>query len=347
MISSSRDSKNIAQSPVVLVCGAGSIGRRHVQNLRHLGARVLLWRERSELLEGAAKEWGAEPVPELAQGIARADAVLVATATDRHMPVALAAADAGKAIFIEKPLSHSWDHVAELRRLVDDRQAVVEIGCFLRAHPNLRFMRAMVDEGRDGRLLTFRFVVGQRLDGWRPGSDYRDCYSADASRGGGALFDLVHEIDLAAWLCGRIESVYADLQKVSNLEISAEDLANLTVESSGGAVGQIQLDMLSPVLRRSFELVFEKAVYHWDYISGELSRQVANESKVVHRVPEGFERNDIFLGHMKYFLSRLVDPSLTPMCSIDDGIHILDVVLTARTSSEGGARYPLDHGEHH
>lgn len=341
MISSSRDSKSIAQSPVVLVCGAGSIGRRHVQNLRHLGARVLLWRERSEMLESTAREWGVEPIADLVHGISLADAVVVATATDRHMPVALAASAAGKALFIEKPLSHSWEHVVELRDQIDDNKTVVEMGCFLRAHPNLQFMRSVVDETKDGKLLTFRFVLGQRLDSWRPGTDYRHCYSADADRGGGALFDLVHEIDLAAWLCGRIESVYADLRTVSSLQITAEDIANLTLEVSGGGVGQVQLDMLSPALRRSFELVFEKAIYHWGYCAGELTREDADGKKIIHRLPRGFERNDIFLTHMKHFLSRLLDPDLPPFSSLDDGIHLLDVVLTARTSSASGSRCPI------
>lgn len=343
MISLSGSSIKTVKTPTILVCGAGSIGRRHVQNLKYLGAHVLLWRERSELLEGAAKEWGVEPVSDLAQGISRTDAVLIATATDRHMMVALAAADAGKAMFIEKPLSHSWDYVEELRCLVEERQIVVEMGCFLRAHPNLRFMRSVVDETKDGKLLTFRFVLGQRLDSWRPGTDYRHCYSADAARGGGALFDLVHEIDLAAWLCGKIESVYADLRTVSSLQIAAEDIANLTLEVSGGVAGQIQLDMLSPVLRRSFDLIFENTVYHWDYCDGELTREDADGKKIIHQVPKGFERNDIFLNHMKHFLSRLAAPDLPPLSSIDDGIHLLDVALTARTSSSSASRCSLGH----
>lgn len=334
----------IMPQPVVLVCGAGSIGCRHVRNLKDLGAHVLLWRERGELLGQAANELAVDPIYDLARGILQADAVVVATATDRHIPIALEVAQAGKGLFIEKPLSHSLEKVAELVRRIDRTQLVVEIGCQLRAHPNLRCLHKLIRNRRDGRLLTYCFVVGQHLAQWRPGTDYRHCYSADGRRGGGALFDLVHEIDLAVWLCGRIRGVYADLRKVSDLQITSEDLANLIIETSGGAVGQIQMDMVSPVYRRSFDLVFESAVYHWDDQVGELLRLAESGTEVVDRVPKEFERNVLFMNHMQHFLRRLTEPSLPPFCSLDDGLHSLKVVMAARHSATCEKRCSIDQG---
>ena len=79
--------------------------------------------------------------------------------------------------------------------------------------------------------------------------------------GGGALLDLIHELDLINWIIGPVKSVQANLSKVSDLEINAEDLVNLILVNENGSVGQVQMDMLSPVYRRQFEIVFKKGIF--------------------------------------------------------------------------------------
>ncbi len=325
-------------TPRVLVCGAGSIGQRHVANLVQLGAEVLLWRKRTAQLDETAGALQAAPCHDLETGVAEADAVVVATATDEHMPLALMAARAGKALFIEKPLSNDSTDVAALADEVTARGLVCEIGCQLRAHPALRALAAHLAGGEDGRVLAFRGVVGQRLDEWRPGTDYRKSYSADASKGGGALFDLIHEIDLALWMVGRISSVTADLRQVSDQEIAADDLANLVLVADRGAAGQLQLDMLSPAYRRNFEVVSENAVFLWDYTAGSVRRADRNGEETFASVPRGFQRNDLFLEHMRHFLDRLTEAGRAPLCGLRDGVMALDIALAARRSAETGQR---------
>lgn len=79
----------------VLVCGAGSIGRRHIAKLLQLGAEVSVWPARSELLVDVTKDFPVQVCTDLADGILAADAVVVATATDQDVPVAMAALKAG------------------------------------------------------------------------------------------------------------------------------------------------------------------------------------------------------------------------------------------------------------
>ena len=70
----------------------------------------------------------------------------------------------GKAIFIEKPVSHSIVGVKEFSELVQKKNLVVEIGCQLRAHRNIKKLYELTAQGQSGPLYTFRAVVGQRLD---------------------------------------------------------------------------------------------------------------------------------------------------------------------------------------
>jgi predicted dehydrogenase len=318
----------------VMVCGAGSVGRRHVTNLQRLGVDVSLWRARPDLAADTAAELGVEAVTDLEYGLANAEAVVVATAPDYHMPIALAAAAAGRAMYLEKPLSHDRTGVDRLHEAVREKSLVVEVGCQLRSHPCLRAMADHVRSGADGRLLTFRGVVGQRLDQWRPGTDYRASYSAQTNRGGGALFDLVHEIDLVHWIAGPIAEVVADQRHTGDLAFEADDLVNLIALTREGIAGQLQLDMLSPVYRRSFEVVLANALLEFDYVSGTLVRRDTDGRHVMMQTSKAFERNDVFLTHMAAFLGRLDNPQRPPTCSLDDGIAVLDVALAVRASHQ-------------
>jgi predicted dehydrogenase len=325
--------------PTVLVAGAGSIGRRHIQNLRDLGATVIAWREREAKARELAAEFAIPVLTDLDAALKKVDAVVVATATDRHLAVALPAARAGKAMFIEKPIAHRRDGVAELAAAC--RNPVVEVGCQLRAHPTLQALKGRLAQGADGPVYTFRAVVGQRLDGWRPDADYRQAYSADAARGGGALLDLIHEIDAMNWLTGPVAAVSAETAKVSDLELRADDLANLTLTMGNGAVGQVQLDMLSPAYRREIEIVCRGAIYVWHYESGRLQRRAGGDAATIGEVPSGFTRNDLFVTHMRHFLRRLSDPTVPALCSFADGVAALDIALTAKQSAASGQRLTM------
>jgi predicted dehydrogenase len=317
----------------VLVCGFGSIGQKHAEHLRDLDVSVRIWRERIE--RGAAvRESGYTFEPDLQKALCWADAVIVATATDLHMDLACRAAEARKALYIEKPLSHDRQNVERLRAAAEG--LVVEIGCQFRRHPGLIRLKEHLASGDDGPVLAFQAWVGQRLDQWRPGTDYRLAYSADTSRGGGALFDLVHEIDLIHWLVGPVQTVCADLRRNSDLEIKTEDLANLILVTKGGAAGVVQLDMLSPAYRRGLQIVCRRAVWHWDFICGTLIRDDGHQTQTVCLEP--LSGKYLLRNLMEYFLKRMEFPDLPPACSLAEGIHDLDILLTARQSAASGMR---------
>jgi predicted dehydrogenase len=314
----------------VLVCGGGSIGRRHAANLNALGVEVRCWRARGPSA-GPVLE-GTPDVDVLDEGINWCQAMVVATATDQHMALASAAAAAGRHLFLEKPVAHSLSGVAELVSLVARRGLIVEVGCQLRMHPVLQAMREHVKSGIDGRPLAFHGCVGQRLDQWRPGTDYRNGYSADVSRGGGALFDLIHEIDLVLWQLGRPVGVAAHLSCVGGLGIQAEDLANLIIVLEDGCSGSLQLDMVSSVYRRRFEVVCEKASLRFDYGAGKLWRDAPGGTSELARVPDGFQRNDLFTAHMDRFLTRIRSGGAAA-CSLEEGVAALEVAVAAHAAA--------------
>jgi predicted dehydrogenase len=242
-------------------------------------------------------------------------------------------------LFIEKPISHDWIGVDNLCRLAKD--AVVEVGCQFRAHPNLNALVHMLGKPESGKLLTYRLAMGYRLDDWRPTQNYQQGYSADSARGGGALFDLIHQIDIALWLFGPVVAVHAVLAKLSDLNIRGDDVTNLLLTHKSGVTGHIQLDMASPVYRCEAEVITNKAIFLWSNKEGLLRHQSPECEKIVNRLPEGFERNDLFLTQMEHFLKRVDGSVLPPLCAFEDGVEALKVALGARESNSLGQRVRL------
>lgn len=315
----------------VLVCGAGSIGRRHISNLLLLGVDVSVWRARSELLADLAKDFPVRICNELSIAIENVDGVVVATSTDNHLAIAEQTLNSGKALYIEKPLSHDWVGVDELGNLAKGK--VIEIGCQFRSHPNLIDLEHKLSKSEFGKSITYRLAMGHRLDAWRPSQDYRQGYSARSERGGGALFDLIHQIDIALWLFGPATGVNAVMAKLGSLDIEADDVSNILLSHKSGVTGHIQLDMTSPVYRCEVEVMTCNSILRWDNSDGKLRQFTPHGETVIDSISDGFERNDLFLKHMTHWLKRIDNPNLSAACGFQDGVAALKVALCARKAS--------------
>lgn len=325
----------------VLVCGAGSIGQRHIQNLKDLGVNVIVWRARKDKINELADKYKIAVFSDLNEAINVCDAVVIATETHRHMEIALNAAQKKKHLFIEKPVSHNLENLQKLSQLLLQNHLVVEVGCMLRMSETLKKLKEIIVKQEYGPVLTYRTVMGQSLDTWRPASDYRLSYSADSTRGGGALMDLIHQIDLVQYLFGQITNVYCFNQTIGPLEIAAETLSSLTLQSKSEISGQVQVDMISPIYRGNIEVVTSDALLIWDIQTNQLSINRADTKEILISPGSEFERNDLFKSHIKYFLSRIDDNKMPEVASFNDGVMALNVVMTAYQSNLEGKRLPV------
>ena len=120
-------------SPRILMVGLGSIGQRHLHNLKTLGVNDLLaWRVRNRPLSDVSLLEDVSCYDHLEDAFTQSpDAVMVCGPTRYHLDVALKAVQAGCHLFIEKPLAHSWDGVDELIQIVKNKNLMV---CFLTKH---------------------------------------------------------------------------------------------------------------------------------------------------------------------------------------------------------------------
>lgn len=314
----------------ILVCGAGSIGKRHIKNLKFLGEQVIVWRSRSNLIKKLEKHLKVKVFLNLDEALKYSKAVVIATSTDNHMNIALKALKLGKPIFIEKPISNNKKNINNLIKL--GKKNIIEVGHQLRMHPSIVILKKKLKKLSPKSIMGYRFVMGQDLRQWRKNSNYRKNYSSQSSRGGGAMYDLVHQIDIAVWLFGPVEHVFANLARRSKLKIRADDFTNLILIHKNGVTGQIQLDMVSPAYRGENEIVTKDNVFYFNLVNGKLIRKKKFFSKIISKPPKKFIRNDLFISQMKHFLKRLKNNNLDAACSLFDGILSLNVLLAAEKS---------------
>jgi predicted dehydrogenase len=321
----------------ILVIGAGSIGTRHIQNLLTLGVDVSAYRYRTDHAKYLSAQFGIRVFTSLDDALESGqDAVVICNRPDQHIEVALAAAHRGIHLFIEKPLSCNMHGVRELKELVRSRSLVVEVGCMMRFHPNLLLIHKLLSEGVCGQPYFARSYVGQYLPDWRPNQDYRCSYSAKKDQGGGVLFDLVHELDYLVWWFGGVSQVTAFLDHLSELEIETEDVAQILLRFQKGVVAQVHMDYLRPFYLRTCEVVGKEGIISWDYSSGSVRLKLRGVSDPkVFSVSKDFERNQMFVDHIRHFLNRIREGG-KPAVSLEDGIHVLEVALACHRSSEEG-----------
>jgi predicted dehydrogenase len=322
----------------LLVVGCGSIGTRHLKNLKALGAGPLIACDvDAARREAAAAALGVETVATLEEGLrAQPKAALICTPPATHLPLALAAAAAGCHLFIEKPLADRLEGVGELARVVAARELIALVACNMRFHPGVRALKRGLDEGAIGRVLAVHAEYGHWLPGWRPDADYRAVYSAHRDAGGGILLDAIHEIDYLGWFLGPLAEVACLEAKVSDLEIDAEDTVALILRSAAGAVATVHLDYTQRVKRRRCVVVGSEGTLVWE------SRGKSPETCVLERYTAAsgrWERQEEtvdfdapFRDELTHFLACLAGRE-RPLQDLAAATRALAVVETAREAA--------------
>ncbi|MEP7292211.1 MAG: Gfo/Idh/MocA family oxidoreductase [Chloroflexota bacterium] len=332
-----------------LFCGLGSIGQRHLRNLRALlgdSVEILAYRSRGSspvlnadmtVRAGAELEatYNIRSFSTLDDALAeRPEMVFVTNPNTLHLPVALAAARAGCHLFIEKPVSHSLEGVDELVALVERQKLVALVAYQFRFHPGLRWIKAALDAGRIGQLASAHIVNGEYLPDWHPYEDYRETHPARRDLGGGSLRIQTHEIDYALWLFGMPKRLFAAGGQVSRLEVDVEDSVSLLLacEQAGRSFPvHVHLDYLQRPPQRVCEIVGDAGKLRYDYYTGEV---VLHD--LISRDTETYsfknrDRNTMFLDELRHFLACIRGDE-QPLIDLREGINSLRISLAADES---------------
>ena len=223
------------------IVGAGNIGGITAQAIAAVPeARLTAICDHSEtaarrLAETCGAAW--EINPERVVQREDVDAVCVCTPSGLHAEIAVAAAAAGKHLWVEKPLDINLPRIDRIIRSAEEHG--VRLTCVFPYRFMLGSQKAAdaVREGRLGKLVMAEAVVHW----YRPQSYYDGSWHGTWKLdGGGALINQsIHSIDLLQWLAGPVTSVFARTTTRAH-QMETEDAAAAVLTFENGALGSVQ-----------------------------------------------------------------------------------------------------------
>jgi predicted dehydrogenase len=317
----------------ILLVGYGSIGKRHLNNIKKIlpDAKLIILRseKKTKLIDGC------EIVSTIKVALDyQPDAALICNPSSFHLDVALELAKAGIHLFIEKPLSNKLKEIKKFEDIVRRNKIKVMVGYNLRFTPSLIKFKSMLFDGSYGKALFISAEVGQYLPDWRPNVDYKSSVSANANLGGGALLELSHELDYLSWLFGEVEYVSGKIYKVSDLEIDVDDLvfAHIGLNHNNRRIPcSIRMDFLQHNPIRFCKVVFEKATLKWDAIKDRVI--VISKDKEKIDFQGDMSINFTYENEIRHFVDSIEKDMPIPI-TLENGIGVLKIIEAIKVSSK-------------
>ncbi len=152
----------VKQGSSIAVIGCGYWGKNLVRNFNQLGALATVVDTTAAGRALAAQlAPGVEVTSSVAQGLAAGIAgVVIATPAETHYDLARQALEAGKDVFVEKPLALTYEQGARLVRLAEERERILMVGHVLEYHPAILRLHELV---RSNALGKVQYIYSNRL----------------------------------------------------------------------------------------------------------------------------------------------------------------------------------------
>ncbi len=321
-----------------LLVGFGSIGRRHLTNLHDLG--VTDW---AVVHTGRGTLAFEPPVPVRTypdlDGALAAESptfAVVANPTALHLPTALACAERGCDVLLEKPVSQSTDGLDDLAAAVARAGVEVLMGFQFRYHPALHTIAGLLADGTLGEPCAASVVWAEHLPDWHPWEDWRTGYAARPELGGGVHHTICHPFDYLRMLFGDVTAVSAHLSGRHPLGLEVPEAVDVRL-GFGGVDATVHLDYWSRPQTHRLEITGTLGSVTWDYVAGTLAIRTADDSAWrIEAVPGVADRNDLFVAQSRHFL-EVVARTAAPICTLADGVAAVRVAAAIeRSSAESG-----------
>ncbi len=305
-----------------LVIGFGSIGKRHTRNLCASSRveKITIFTQMPPDVTGFDNAHKINFVKSL-EPLPKANFVLVANETIKHMPVLLTLAKAKIPLFIEKPVSHNLSGTEELQNIVAKNNLATLVAYNLRFLPAIQKVKQLLTDGAIGKIHFADIEVGQYLPDWQPGADYTKSFRAFKEKGGGVSIDLSHEIDYMIYLFGIPTEHKSFKRHVSDLKINSDDVYEGIFSFKSGMLCHAHMDYLERKKRRLVRISGATGEITCDFFSKKIVLESGSQN-IVWDDPVLFDLNQSYVNELDHFLDVLngKTKSLIPLA---EGLSVL------------------------
>ena len=223
----------------IAVLGVGSLGKEHARIYSELaGVGQVEFAGVYDTVTEAARKWAQKfqvrAFDSFEQAAAAADAFSIVTPTTTHFDIAKTLLQQGKHVLVEKPMTENAAQAAEIVRLAQDRNCVLQVGHVERFNPVFKYLETVLTEPR--------FIETHRLSRF-------PARSTDI----GVVLDLmIHDLDV---VLAFVKSPVAGFDAVGIPVLSrSEDIANARLRFANGCVANLTVSRVSPERMRKIRV---------------------------------------------------------------------------------------------
>ena len=224
------------------IVGLGRWGQNLVNSIQGKSDRIRIVAGTTRTLAKSAVEYAQQqgfPLYESYQKVLadpKIDAIVVATPHTQRVELIVAAANAGKHVFTEKPLTLTRQDALTCIKACSDNKVTLAVGYNWRFQPALQEMKHMLDDGRLGKLLHIEgnfcgpSVYRFGRDHWR--------LKREEGPAGGMTGRGVHVVDAMMYLSGQIDTVFAQSCRRA-LDYGIDDTTSMLFRFKSGATAYL------------------------------------------------------------------------------------------------------------
>lgn len=247
-----------------------------------------------------AKKYGCTAAPSYEAMLAdkSIEAIINTTPNDVHLPSTKAAAEAGKHVFLDKPIANTVSDGRAITEVCKKAGVVLALGYQRRRESHFRYVKKQIDAGAFGKLVNAEANISRDrlgkidLNSWR--------YQAAGMPGGVMLQIGIHYIDVLEYLIGPVKAVSG---RSAQLVLPGDnpDVASLILEHENGAISTLNASYASASEYYLMNVYGKEATAFYDMHSG-LRIIKRGETKPV-AVPS--DNNDTFIEELEEFASAV------------------------------------------
>ena len=327
------------------VIGVGSMGQNHARVYSEIANLVAVSDNDAQAAETISSRFNIKGFNDYRELLKfdNMDAVSIATPTNTHFEVGMAAINAGKHVLMEKPFTATIDEGKRLIQAAREQNLTIAVGQIERHNPVVRFTKDMLRKKNFGELIS----IGSRRVSSFP-ARIKDV---------GVIMDLgIHDIDVMRYLVGlKIASVYS-LAGINQIKVNKEfeDHANILVQFKDNETeipGFIEINWLTPMKVRKVSLTCSKNFVEIDYMtqSLEVSSSMVMDYDIsnLYYLPQKYDIRKISIkpeeplkNELHDFLSAITN-STEPLVTGEDGLETLRIAQAAVESYKNKKRITI------
>jgi len=326
----------------ILIIGAGSIGQRHLINIKKIKRKeeIILVEKNNLVRKRISDEHSITSYSTIEKALIKHNisSAFICTPSNMHLKQLKTLIKAKCHIFIEKPLSLNFSEIKKIEKKILGYRYLIMVACNLRFHPGVLKLKKYVDDNMIGKIYYARSQFSHYLPNWRANKNYKKFYSSNSNEGGGIILDAIHEPDYLYWIFGDIKLVSAFSNNISELNIDVEDVAEYTLFHKKNVYSHVHVDYLRRDKIRSCEIIGTKGTISWESkgknpenIKIKMFNQETQKTKILFK-SKNYDLNKTYILQLKHFFD-CIDSGRKNMNNFKEASKLINVMDKIKLSS--------------